>query len=213
MKLLPLLAGALVAAATLTGSAVAMADEAPLDCAAALTAFQDASKAADAAKADDVAAADAKRADDAAADAAAAVDTAQAAAVNGGLSSAQLTAAGAKALRDRRAAILAIPVASRTPAEVDELIKIEKQLPLVDAFLVAEAKAAVAKAAAGATDADALRRKADLTDADALVKAADKARATATDACKGADGVTVTPLPTPPVVVVPIPTKIDTGRA
>lgn len=207
MKLLPLLAGALVAAATLTGSAVAMADEAPLDCAAALTAFQDASKAADAAKADDVAAADAAKADDAAADAAAAVDTARAAALAGGVTTSDLTDKGA-ALRAEKAVIQAkTPPLSATDS--DRLIVIDARLKLIDAVTTADAKAAVAKAAAGTTDADALRRKADLTSADTLVKAADKARTVATDACKGDSTIIVTPAPT----VVPIPTKIDTGRA
>lgn len=209
MKLLPLLAGALVAAATLTGSAVAMADEAPLDCAAALTAFQDASKAADAAKADDVAAADAQKL----------YDT---------LDAAQIELAAA--VKQDNATI--------PPLSADSQRTKDAKAALV------KAQAAVTAFEAKGVKIETLRDTAAKNDAAALVKAADKARATATDACKGADG-------TPGVVFancsevrdagkaplgkdqpgyrlgldsdgdgvaceiddVPVPTKIDTGRA
>jgi hypothetical protein len=199
---------------TLLGGAIAaptaFADTTP--CSTALLAQADLDAQVKAAGAADQAAADAKAADDAAADAAAAVEGARAAAVNGGLSSADLTSTKAKALRDERATILAVPVADRTPAQVDRLIVLERQIPLVEAFLAAENKAASTKAAADRTDADALRREADKTDVDALrVKLAAAIKA-ATDACRGVDGVQVTPLPAPPQVVV-IPRAIDTGAA
>jgi len=166
-----------------------MAFAAETPCSTALLAQADLDAQVKAAEVADKAAADAKTADDAAADAAAAVDTARSAAVNAGLSSADLTSAKLKALRDERTAILAVPVADRTPTQVDRLIVLERQIPLVEAFLAAEIKAATSKAAADKTDADALRREADKTDVDALrVKLAAAVKA-ATDACKGADGV------------------------
>ena len=208
------LALAVIGLALAGGLAVSapMAFAAETPCSTALLAQADLDAQVKAADAADKAAADAKAADDAAADAAAAVDTARAVAVNGGLSSTQLTAAGAKALRDERAAILAVPVADRTPAQVDRLIVLERQIPLVDAFLAAEHKAATTKAAADKTDADALRREADKTDVDALrIKLAAAIKA-ATDACKGADATPV-PVPSPAPQVVVIPRAIDTGEA
>jgi hypothetical protein len=178
-----LLVGGLAASAPLAYAA----DATP--CSTALLAQADLDAQVKAADVADKAAADAKVADDAAADAAAAVDVARAAAVNAGLSSAQLTSAGLKALRDERAAIVAVPAADRTLAQVDRLIVLERQIPLAESFLAAEIKAATAKALADKSDADALRREADKTDADALrVKLAAAVKA-ATDACKGADGV------------------------
>lgn len=205
-KIIALLAGGLVAAATLISGSVAFADEPPT-CADALTSFQDASKAADAALAADKAAEAAKVADDASADAAAAVDAARAAAVTGGVSTGEL--ADSSTLRARKAVLVADE--DRTPAENDELILINAKLKLIDAFIAATTKAAAAKVVADATDADALRREAGKTDVDVLVKKAIDLRAVANDACKGTPGVTVTPLP--PAPVVPIPTSIDSGRA
>lgn len=189
-----------------------MAFAAETPCSTALLAQADLDAQVKVAEVADKAAADAKTADDAAADAAAAVDTARSAAVNGGLSSAELTSAKLKALRDERTAILAVPVADRTPVQVDRLIVLERQIPLVEAFLAAEIKAATSKAAADKTDADALRREADKTDVDALrVKLAAAVKA-ATDACKGADA-TLVPVPSPAPQVVVIPRAIDTGEA
>jgi hypothetical protein len=212
------LALAVLVGLTLIGGAIAapyaFADDVPAPCSTALLAQADLDAQVKAADAADKAAVDAKTADDAAADAAAAVDTARAAAVNAGVSSADLTSTKAKALRDERAAIVAVPLADRTAAQVDRLIVLERQIPLVEAFLAAEQKAATTKAAADKTDADALRREADKTDADALrVKLAAAVKA-ATDACRGADGapIVVTPLPQAPQVVV-IPKAIDTGEA
>ena len=206
------LALAVIGLALMGGLAVsapmAFADDVPAPCSTALLAQADLDAQVKAAGAADKAAADAKAADDAAADAVAAVDTARAAAVNAGLSSAQLTSAGVKALRDARAAILAKPVADRTPAEVDQLIVLERQIPLAEAFLAAEQKAAAAKAAADKTDADALRREADKTDLDALRVKLAAAIKTATDACKGHDVI----VPAAPQVIV-VPKAIDTGEA
>jgi hypothetical protein len=186
----------------------AHADE-PLSCADALTAFQDASKAATAAKTADQAAADAKKADNDLADAQAAVADARAAAVTAGVASENLTATFAATLRTERATILAKPVADRTDTEIARLAVIDKQLPLVEAYLAAQVRLGTATTAANATDADALRREADKTDTDALTKSADKARDVATDACKGDTTVVITP----PPAAVPVPTRIDTGRA
>lgn len=210
MKKLALAGLVALGVALATGLATgAHADETP--CSTALLAQADLDAQVKAADAADKAAADAKAADDAAADAAAAVDTARAAAVNGGLSSADLTSSKAKALRDERAAILAVPAAQRTAAQTDRLIVLERQIPLVEAFLAAEAKASVAKTAADKTDADALRREADRTDAAALRgKLADATKA-ATDACKGT--TTVVPSPTPAPQVIVVPKAIDTGEA
>lgn len=174
MKLLPLLAGALVAAATLTGSAVAMADEAPLDCAAALTAFQDASKAADAAKADDQAVTDAQKLYDTLA----AAETEQAAAI-------------------------AVDNATVPPLSGDSQRTKDAKAALVTA------KAAVAAFVAKGTTIEQLRAKAALTNAVTLAADAVKARAIATEACKGDTTIVITPAPT----AVPVPTRIDTGRA
>lgn len=207
-KILALLAGGLVTAATLFSGPVAFADEPPT-CADALTSFQDASKAADAALAADKAAEAAKVADDASADAAAAVDAARAAALTGGVSTGEL--ADSSTLRARKAVLVA--KADRTPAENDELILINAKLKLIDAFVAATTKAAAAKVVADATDADALRREAGKTDVDVLVKKAIDLRTVANDACKGTPGVTVTPLPPAPVVTIPVPTSINSGRA
>lgn len=190
---------------------LAFADDAT-PCSTALLAQADLDAQVKAAGAADQAAADAKTADDAAADAAGAVDVARAAAVNGGLSSADLTSTKAKALRDERATILAVPVADRTAAQTDRLIVLERQIPLVEAFLGAEHKAATTKAAADKTDADALRREADKTDLDALRVKLAAAIKTATDACKGTT-VTATPTPDPAPQVVVVPKAIDTGEA
>lgn len=209
-KTIALLAGGLVAAATLISGSVAFADEPPT-CADALTSFQDASKAADAAQAADKAAADAKAADEALADAKAALTDARTAAINGGVASEDLTATFAVALRKERTTLLAVPADQRTDDQVKRLAVIEKQLPLIEAFLAAQTKLAAATTLADATDADALRREAGKTDVDVLVKKAIDLRAVANDACKGTPGVTVTPLP--PAPVVPIPTSIDSGRA
>jgi hypothetical protein len=211
-KLAQLVIGLALMGGLALSAPVAYADTTP--CSTALLAQSDLDAQVKAADAADKAAADAKAADDAAADTAAAVDVARATAVNAGLSSADLTAAKAKALRDERAAIVAVPVASRTAAQVDRLIVLDRQIPLVDAFLAAEIKAASSKALADKTDADALRREADKTDVDALrVKLATAVKA-ATDACKGADAtpIVVTPVPQAPQVVV-IPKAIDTGEA
>lgn len=209
-KLAVALLGPLVLAGAVVGAPAAFADD-PTPCSTALLAQADLDAQVKAAGAADQAAADAKAADDAAADAAAAVDAARAAAVNAGLSSADLTSTKAKALRDERAAILAVPAADRTAAQTDRLIVLERQIPLVEAFLAAEAKAATTKAAADRTDADALRREADKTDVDALRVKLAAATKTATDACRGTD-VTVTPVPPAPQVVV-VPKAIDTGEA
>lgn len=208
-KTIALLAGSLVAAATLISGSLAFADEPPT-CADALTSFQDASKAADAALAADKAAAAAKAADEALSDAKAAVNDARTAALSAGLTDAELTATNAAALRKARADILAKPE-PRAEADVIALAKIEKQLPLIDAVLAAQVKLVAATSLADATDADALRRTANLTDVDVLVKKAIDLRVVANDACKGTPGVTVTPLP--PAPVVPIPTSIDSGKA
>lgn len=181
-------AGVVVVGLALAPSAAADTPANP-GCGAALLALTAADKAAADATAADKAAADAKKADDALADANTAVDTARAAAVNGGLSSADLTAAKAQALRDDKAAIEAIPAAQRTPAQVDQLIKDTAQLPLVEAFLDAQTKAAAAKVVADRTDAEALRRAADATDAAALIDAAGKAGDAADVACGRNTGV------------------------
>lgn len=182
-------------------------------CSTALLAQADLEGQVKAAVAADQAAADAKAADDAAADAVGAVDVARAAAVNAGTSSAELIAAHVKALRDERAVILAIPAAQRTAAQVDRLIVLERQIPLVEAFLAAEAKAAVAKTTADRTDADALRREADKTDVDALRVKLAAAVKVASDACKGATTVvTPVPVPDPALQVAVVPKAIDTGE-
>lgn len=183
------LAAALVTGGLLAGQAFAQTPTPNAGCGAALVSLTQADAAASAADAADKAAADAKKADDALADADAAVETARAAAVNGGVSSADLTAANAAALRSERDGILKIPADQRTPAQVDRLIVIEKQLPLIDAFTAAQTKAAAAKVVADKTDAEALRREADKTDTAALVVAAGKAGDAADIACGRNTGV------------------------
>lgn len=177
------LATAVVAGGLLVGPAFAAAPaQPPNGCGAALLALSNAEKAAADAVAADTAAADAKKADDALADAQAAVEVARAAAVNGGLISADLTATKAQALRDEKAVLLAKPL-PRSPEDTDRLIKIDAQLGLIDAFISAQTKAAAAKVLADKTDADALRREADKTDAGALNNATVKASADADRAC------------------------------
>lgn len=177
------LATAVVAGGLLVGPAFAAAPaQPPNGCGAALLALSNAEKAAADAVAADTAAADAKKADDALADAQAAVEVARAAAVNGGLTSADLTATKAQALRDEKAVLLAKPL-PRSPEDTDRLIKIDAQLGLIDAFISAQTKAAAAKVLADKTDADALRREADKTDAAALSDAAAKAGTAADRAC------------------------------
>jgi hypothetical protein len=177
-----LAAGLTVVGLAMAPAAAAAPAQAPTGCGAALLALSQAEKAAADADAADKAAADAKAADDALADANAAVEAARAAAVAGGLTSADLTAAKAKALRDEQATILAKPE-PRSDADKDRLIEIDAQLKLIDAFLAVQAKAAVAKTTADQTDADALRREADKTNAGALTDAARKASDDADRAC------------------------------
>jgi hypothetical protein len=179
------LATALVTGGLLAGQAFAAPAQPPAPnsgCGAALLALSNAEKAVADALAADEAATAAKKADDAQADADAAVVAARAAAVNGGVETADLADNGA-ALRARKAVLLAIPVADRTDAQKDELIKIDAKLALIDAFVAAQTKAAAAKVVADKTDADALRREADKTDAAALSDAAAKAGTAADRAC------------------------------
>lgn len=178
------LAAALVTGGLLAGQAFAgtPAQSPAPGCGAALLALTQADKAAADAEAADKAAADAKKADDVLADALAAVDTARAAAVNGGVATKDLTDSGA-ALRTEKATIQETPAGERTPAQVDRLIVIDRQLQLIDAFVAAQTKAAAAKVAADKTDAEALRREADKTDTAALVAAAGKAGDAADIAC------------------------------
>lgn len=180
------LAAVVVAGGLLAGHAFAASPAQPpapnSGCGSALLALSQTENAVADALAADEAAADAKKADDALADATAAVDAARAAAVNGGVPTADLTDNGAT-LRARKAGLLAIPVADRTAEQKDELIKIDAKLALIDAFIAATAKATAAKVIADKTDADALRREADKTDAAALNDAVAKASAAADAAC------------------------------
>ena len=179
------LAAALVTGGLLAGQAFAAPAQPPAPnsgCGAALLALSNAEKAAADAVAADKAADDAKRADDDLADANVAVDDARAAGVNGGVPSASLTAATLQALRTERTEILAIPE-PRPADKVDRLIVVERQIPLVEAFLAAQAKVVVAKSAADKTDAEALRRAATQTDAVKLADDATKASTAADRAC------------------------------
>lgn len=181
-----LAAGVIVVGLALAPSAVADTPSNP-GCGAALLALTQADKAASDADAADKAAADAKKADDAQADADAAVAAARAAAVNGGVTTPNLTDSGA-ALRAEKTAIQAkTPPLSTTDS--DRLIVIDKQLALIDAFTAAQTKAAAAKVVADRTDAEALRRDADKTDTAALVDAAGKAGDAADVACGRNTGV------------------------
>lgn len=175
------LAIAVVAGGLLVGPAFAAAPaQPPNGCGAALLALSNAEKAAADAVAADTAATDAKKADDAQADADAAVVAARAAALSGGVATAELEDGGAslRKERDRLAAI-----ANPTQTDKDDLVKVKAKLVLVDAFVAAQTKAAAAKVLADKTDADALRREADKTDAAALSDAAAKAGTTADRAC------------------------------
>lgn len=185
-KLLTGAGGLLVAGLTVVGLAIApTASAAPAanpnpGCGAALLALSQAEKAAADATAADNAAADAKAADDALADANAAVDTARAAALTGGVDTADLEDGGA-VLRKQRDDLAALP--APTQAQKDDLVKVNAKLALVDAFVTAKTKAAAAKVTADKTDADALRREAEKTDAKALIDAAGVAGDAADKAC------------------------------
>jgi hypothetical protein len=183
-----LAAGLTVFSLVMAPSAMAQPPAPNSGCGAGLLALSEAETAAADALAADSAAADAKKADDALDDANAAVDAARAAAVNGGVATADLTDSGA-ALRARKAALLAIPAVDRTAEQNDELIKIDAKLTLIDAFIAAQSKAAAAKIVADKTDADALRREADKTDAGALNDAVVKASAAADRACGSSGSV------------------------
>lgn len=185
MKVLTVIGGALatavVAGGLLVGPALAAAPaQPPNGCGAALLALSNAEKAAADAVAADTAASDAKKADDAQADADAAVVAARAAALAGGVATAELEDGGASLRKERdRLAGIADP----TQTDKDDLVKVKAKLVLVDAFVAAQTKAAAAKVLADKTDADALRREADKTDAAALSDAAAKAGTAADRAC------------------------------
>lgn len=191
-KLVAATGSLLAAGLAVVGLSLAPAAAAPAQpptnpgCGSALLALTQAEKAAQDATSADTAAANAKKDDDAQADADAAEAAARAAALNGGVTTADLTDSGA-ALRTQKAALEAIE--NPTQTNKDDLIKVNAKLALVDAFVAAHTKAVAAKAVADKTDAEALRREADKTDAAALVDAAGKAGDAADKACGAGSGV------------------------
>lgn len=192
-KLVAATGAVLVAGLTVIGLSITPAAAAPAQvqnpgCGAALLALTQAEKAAQDATAADTAAADAKKADDALANAQDAVNAARAAAVNAGVASEALTALDLQTLKAERTTITTKPADQRTDVEIARLGVLDKQIPLIEAFLTAQINLTAATAAAG-SDADALRREADKTDAAALIDAAGRAGDAADKACGAGNGV------------------------
>src|SRR5690606_7592950 len=154
--------------------AVALAEEKPADCGAAITAMNRADEAHRAAVEADEKAAAAEAADKAAEDAEKALEAARDAAVAAGAPSNTHTQGKLDALREE---LEGLPEKD-TPTDADRVrrAELEEKIPLIAAVIEADKAHADAKADADRTNAAALRAEAEKTDADELKKALDEAK-------------------------------------